>query len=420
MSNHLAIATATAALGRILHGAAQEGVQAAELRYGPPDVKTGAEGKPLVNLFLYQVQPNAQNRNAHMPGRRADGGIANRSRVALDLRYLLSFYGEAGKFEPERMAGAVAAMLEDRPILDRDAIRKAIADSHAVLGDSDLEEALARIRIVPESHSLEDLSRLWSVLFQVPYALSLGYVLSHVSIETGGPPRTPLPVAKPRLSVAPFARLRIEEVAAEERNAPILWGGALVLHGRGLAAPELALRLGGLMVVPAAAEATAEEIRLPLTAARLGAELRAGFHQVQAVLPAPPGAPAHLTRASEARGFVLRPRVAVLAAGLNPNPPVGMAKGRLRVQFVPAVAAGQEVSLLLDEAAAAAPASATLLPEAPAAFPAAALEFPYEGLKPASYLVRAMVDGVASAPETEADPASPQFGEITGPLAALA
>lgn len=419
MSNHLAVATVSATLGRVLRGAAQEGVQAAEIRYGPPDSKTGADGKPLLNLFLYQVVPNAQNRNAHMAGRRADGSIANRSRVALDLRYLLSFYGDAAAFEPERMAGAVAAHLEDRPLLSRDAIRKAVDDAPAALGDSDLVDAPETVRISPENHSLEDLSRLWSVLFQVPYALSLGYVLSHVSIETGEPARTPLPVARPRLTVAPLPRLRIDEVTAEERGAPILWGGTIVVRGRGLGAPGLSLRVGGRTVTPTPAETGQEEIRLPLTAVRLGTELRAGFHRVQAVLPPPAGAPAHLSRASEARGFVLRPRVTVVEEGLNPDPPVGTAKGVLRVGFVPAVAAGQEVSLILDERAALAPASATLTPDAPAAFPAAELRFRYDGLKPGTYLVRALVDGVGSAPEAEAAPNSPTKGEIVGPLADL-
>jgi hypothetical protein len=419
MSNHLAVATVSAALGRVLRGAAQEGVQAADIRYGPPDAKTGTDGKPLLNLFLYQVAPNAQNRNAHMAGRRADGSIANRSRVALDLRYLLSFYGDATAFEPERMAGAVAAYLEDRPLLSRDAIRKAVDDAPAVLGDSDLVDARETVRISPENHSLEDLSRLWSVLFQVPYALSLGYVLSHVSVETGEPARAPLPVARPRLTVTPLPRLRIDEVTAEERGAPILWGGTIVMRGRGLGAPGLALRIGGQNVAPTPAEAGEEEIRLPLTAVRLGTELRAGFHRVQAVLPPPASTPAHLSRVSEARGFALRPRVTVVAEGLSPDPPVGSAKGEMRVGFTPAVAAGQEVSLILDERASTAPASATLAPETPAAFPATELRFRYDGLKPATYLVRALVDGVGSAPEVDTSPNSPTRGEIIGPLADL-
>jgi hypothetical protein len=415
VSNHLAIATTTATFGRMLGAAAQIGVQNAALRFGPPDTKTGSEGKPIVNLFLYQVLPNAQNRNAHMPGRRSGGSIANRSRVALDLRYVLSFYGDASKFEPERMAGVVVASFEDRPLLSRSEIKKAVTDANSNLAGSDLEDALATVRITPENHSFEDLSRMWSIFFQVPYALSFSYLLSHVSIEIGDPAREALPVATPRLMVSPLARLRIEEVTAGAPGEPILWGDTLVLHGRGLGAVGLTLRIGALAVTPQPGEATDREIRLPLTAARLGSELPAGFHAVQAVLPPPLGGPAHLARASEARMFSLRPRITVMDAGLDPNPPVATAKGTMRISVTPAVRQGQVVSLLLDERTAEAPAAATLTPATPAAFPEAELKFAYDGLKLATYLVRALVDGVGSAPEIDATPGSPTFGEITGP-----
>jgi hypothetical protein len=49
---------------------------------------------------------------------------------------------------------------------------------------------IERIKLTPLTLSLEDLSKLWSVFFQVPYALSIAYEASVVLIE----PSTPLAV----------------------------------------------------------------------------------------------------------------------------------------------------------------------------------------------------------------------------------
>ena len=417
MSNHLAIATVTAAFGRLLGSAAQTGVPNAIVRLGPPDAKTGQDGKPIVNLFCYQITPNAEQRSAHMPGRRPDGSLANRSRVALDLRYVLSFYGDAAKFEPERMAAAVAVAVEDRPLFSAEMIRKAVQDNAAVLQGSDLEDALSNVRITPDVHSLDDLSKMWSIFFQVPYALSISYVCSHVTIEIGEEAQRPLPVAASGIYVAPFGRVAIDEIlAAEGAGQPILWGGTLLIRGRRLNAPGLALRIAGQDVALSPGEADATSIRLKLEAARLGGEeLPAGVHAVQAVLPPPPGAPAHLARASDARVFVLRPKLTVTDPGLDPNAPADAANGEMTVEFVPSVVEGQTVRLMLDERTAADPQAATLLPQEPSAFPAAELVFPYADLKRAKFLVRAQVDGVESAPEIDTAPGSATFGQIIGP-----
>lgn len=416
MSNHLAIATVTAAFSRMLASAAQIGVQNAAIRLGPPDAKTGTDGKPVVNLFLYQVTPNAERRNAHMPGRGSDGALANRSRVALDLRYVLSFYGDPQKLEPERMAGAVAAAVEDRPLLSRDAIRKAVAESNSVLQGSDLEDALSTVRITLEIHTLEELSRMWSIFFQVPYALSVSYLCSHVSIEVGEEVQWALPVATPRIYAAPISDLRIEEIVASDGpTRPIVWGATLVIRGRGLGATGLKLRIGATEITPASTERAGGEIRLKLETARFGDELPAGYHAVQAVVPPPTGAPGHLARASDAKFFALRPVLTVTDAGVGTGGPGGTVQGKMKVDFVPAVAEGQEVALMLDERAAVSPAAAALAPDLPGAFPAAALEFTYAGLKASKYLVRAQVDGVSSAPQIDTTAGSATFGEIIGP-----
>jgi hypothetical protein len=290
-------------------------------------------------------------------------------------------------------------------------IRKAVEDNVAVLDGSDLEDALSTVRITPEVHSLDDLSKMWSIFFQVPYALSISYLCSHVTIEIGEEAKRPLPVAAPGIYVAPYARVVIDEIlAAEGAGQPILWGGT-----------GLALRIAGRDVALIPGEAEATGIRLKLEAARFrGEELPAGVHAVQAVLPPSPGAPAHLARASDARVFVLRPKLTVVDPGLDPEAPAGVANGAMTIEFVPSIAEGQTVRLMLDERTDAHPQAVTLSPEAPSAFPAAELVFAYGDLRRARFLVRAQVDGIESAPEIDSTPGSVTFGQIIGPEVDLA
>ena len=89
--------------------------------------------------------------------------------AALDLHYLMTFYGKAAAFEPERLLASVPRALEDRPVLTRPLINKAIAGNPGLLDGSDLDRAAEPVRAVAAALSLDELSKLWSVLFQVPY-----------------------------------------------------------------------------------------------------------------------------------------------------------------------------------------------------------------------------------------------------------
>jgi hypothetical protein len=319
------------------------------------------------------------------------------------------------------MLAAVAAALEDQPLISGDAIRQAMLDHAAELGGADLADAPSPVRITPEAYTLDDLSKLWSVFFQVPYALSAAYMCSHVSIETGADAAPAQPISRRGAWVAPVNGVAVTGLeGGAGPGAPIVWGGALTVRGRGLNAPGLRLRIGGRDVPLAEGEARADAIRIDLAPARFGgAELPAGVHRVQAVLPPPPGAPDHLARATDARAFGLRPQLTVNAVDPDPGAPAGEARGVLTVGFVPAAAQGQQVRLMLDERVAAAPRAAILAPDPPGAFPAAELRFAYAGLRPGRHLVRAQVDGVESAVELDATPGAPTEGEITGPEADL-
>jgi len=191
MSNHLAIATVTAALGQIAQSAAASAVPGVQLRFGRPPTDSPTR---QVNIFLYQVMPHAGLRNADLAMRGADGSLVNRPRAALSLHYLVTFYGTDSDLEPDRMAAAVARDLHARPLLTDQVIEDAIASNAAILGDSDLADSFERVTFTPSADSLEEMSRLWSVMTQTPYALSLRYEASVVLIDAAESAGPALPV----------------------------------------------------------------------------------------------------------------------------------------------------------------------------------------------------------------------------------
>lgn len=423
MSNHLAPATVTAALKQLLQDALDADVPGAKAQVGRPEA-SGDDATPLVNIFLYQATPNAAARNSHMPARRGDGRMSGPSAVALDLHYLISFIGTASGYGPELLLGTVARALEHKPVITRAAIEKAIDENPGVLDATDLHRASETVRIHQGSLTLDDLSKLWSVLFQVPYVLSVAYTCSPVLIETaqsgsGGPPVTRVTVGTLLMGGPVLEGVEAQAGAA----APITWGGGIAIKGRGLDRSGLALRIGGLDADLTAATITATRIELPLTAAIFGAyELKAGPVLVEAMLPPPPGMGPHMARVTGRATFLLRPRLAANAVTTTPPAgPNGPVDGSLTIGFSPAIRKGQQARLMLDGQALAVVGSYQLAhaPVADADYPAAELTFPFTGVRQDSYHLQAVVDGVTSAPEIDLDPQSPTFREITGPTVAI-
>lgn len=93
MSNFLAIATVTATLSQTIRAAVLKDLSGAEVTTARPDGAGGHTPAIGVNLYLYQVTPNAAWRNADLPTRRPNGQLVQRPQAALDLHYLLNFYG---------------------------------------------------------------------------------------------------------------------------------------------------------------------------------------------------------------------------------------------------------------------------------------------------------------------------------------
>jgi len=398
MSNFLAIATVTAALSRTLTAAVGVDVPGAAVTTLRPDDSTNGTPGTGVNVYLYQVTPNAAWRNADLPTRRENGQVVQRPRVALDLQYLLSFYGSEVQLEPQRLLGSVVRTLHTRPILTRQVIRDTVSDaSNAFLADSNLADDVELIKFAPSSLSLEELSKLWSVFFQVPYTLSVAYQASAVLVEPEMTSQKALPVRERSISVASFRQPIIEQIASQAGgDQPILAGHNLILVGKQLRGEVTRVRIGGVEVEPQAVSDTQISVPLP-------ENLRAGLQGVQVVQYLRMGTPPepHRVFESNVAAFILRPTITatvgnVQGSGEDPR------SANVEVDFDPEVEKSQRVALLLNEF------------QPPSDRPARAYTFsvpprtetdpdetntitvPISGVAPGSYLVRVQVDGAES------------------------
>jgi len=183
MSNYLAIATITAALAQVVRDAVQSAVPGSDVVLGRPEAPAGGAALARARLYLYQVSHNAGLRNADLPGRNAAGDLVKRPTAALNLHYLVAFYGDENTLETQRMLAAVARDLHTQPGLTRAMILNAAA-SQAELNDSDLADAFEQVKFTPLDLSIDEWTKLWSVFFQTPHAPSLAYQASVVLIES--------------------------------------------------------------------------------------------------------------------------------------------------------------------------------------------------------------------------------------------
>lgn len=416
MSNHLAIATVTAALAQIVHNAAQEAVAGAVVQFGRPEV--GANGATKVHVYLYQVTPNAALRNFDLPTRDADGRFTGRPRAALNLHYLLTFYGNEAALEPSRMLGAVARDLHARPVLSAQAIQD--VTQAAPLDRSDLSSAIEQVKFTPEQLSLEDFSRVWSVLVQTPHALSIAYQASVVLIDAVEAGAAALPVLSRGegdtgvdTRIGPFPRLDgmwIGAPAAQDRRprpasqAAAALGDRLLLSGENLGGDAFTARFSHSRLTPddlpvrqivvAPADRTATELRIDLpndVAAQT--EWAAGVYTIEAQLTRSGG-----ERISNVVPLALAPRI----TAIQPNPAARVG-GDVTVDITcrPRVLTRQSAFLLL---------AGRETPAEAHANPTDTLRFIVRGAPAVQdALVRLRIDGVDSLPFT--------FDAVTGRFA---
>jgi hypothetical protein len=400
MSNFLAIATVTETLRQVLQAAADNDLPGTTVTMARPENQGNGPSASRINVFLYQVTPNAALRNADLPTRSSSATIQRRPQAAIDLHYLFSVSGDDAQLEPQRLLGTVVKTLHGRPMLTRQMIADALGNTtFGFLANSDLGDQVELVKLAPSVLSLEELSNLWSVFFQTPFVLSVAYDATVLLIEEDETPMTPLPVEERRLRVLPFRQPHIERIRSTTNpDGPIVAGDTIEVLGRRLQGDVTRLRISGRVLTPASV--TDERITVALTAPPMAATaLRAGVHGVQVVqqilfdTPADP----HRGFESNVAPFVLQPTLT--------NP--GVAGGVVQVNVTPPIRAGQRVSLLLNQTTTNDPAAhAFAMPAAPADI--AQVQVQTNSVAIGQYFVRLQVDGADS--PLDLDPASPTFG----------
>jgi hypothetical protein len=254
MSNYLAIATVTATLSDVLRKAIETDVPGAIVTTHRPDEPKNGTPQPGVNIYLYQVTPNAALRNNDLPIRDSAGVVVTRPQAALELSYLLTCYGDDNKLEPQRLLGLVIRTLHSRPLLTREIIKQYVdmiepGSVHDYLMQSDLAEQLESIRFSATLYNLEELSKLWSVFFQTPYTLSVAYQASAVLIDGTESPRIALPVRERAVQGTTIQRPAIDKVLVQKADAdeptlnePVEIGDWIIFIGRRLRGNSTILR----------------------------------------------------------------------------------------------------------------------------------------------------------------------------------
>lgn len=412
MSNHLAIATVTYGLNKILDDAFSgdftgPSVTASVLT---PDNQELKNDPPKLNIFLYQVLPNPAFRSADLPTRRADSTMAKKPQLGLDLHYLLTAYGKADTKEypiSHSILGSAMRALHTRPILTRNTITNMLNDTNTPdsLKVSDLGDQIELVRFTPISLNLEELSKLWSVFFQTPYRISVAYKASVVLIDGKEEPTPPLLVRERSIYTLPFQRPIIESVSPQFA----VMSKSLVLHGQNLKSQSVKVLLGDLPpVIPDSDKIKNNKIEVTLPVG-----LRAGVNTVRVVHEIDLTTGAHRIFESNTAAFMLRPE---FKSGTPPKWEASTSEMELKFDQ-PFIGKRQRVFLLLnqyDPPAGQEPFTYQFKAPKNNGIPPSgtqtdSINIVCTGVAAGDYLVRVRVDGAESALESDAS------GKYTGP-----
>ncbi|MEV6173682.1 DUF4255 domain-containing protein [Streptomyces sp. NPDC051954] len=201
MSNALAIAHVSEALALLIASHLGPEIDMA-VKVEPSKPPTEPPSEPTITVFLYQVTPNTSQRNNDLPTRATDGTLVRRPAAALDLHYVITAYGEERTLVGQRLIGSVVRTLHEIPVLPADVIEQ--AGERPYLAGSDLAEAAQRVRFTPTVMDVDETSKLWGMLHQTPYALSVVYQAALVFIEGREAPVPAKPAERTDVRVLPF------------------------------------------------------------------------------------------------------------------------------------------------------------------------------------------------------------------------
>jgi|APLak6261659120_1056016.scaffolds.fasta_scaffold00100_5 hypothetical protein len=426
MSNALAIAGVTAVLKDLLNdGLIDNDITATvegnvKVTALPPDrVRSSGAGEladtDQLNLFLYQVTPNAGWRNAGLPSRDNSGNRLTNAPLGLDLHYLLTAYG-ANEFNAEILLGYAMQILHENPVLPREKIRATLTGSSLpgsilpadprswrTLSAHELADQVEQIKITPASLSTEEISRLWSAM-QTRYRTTAAYHVSVVLIEARNPTRAALPVRERRIHVRQFRQPIIESITPQVVSP----GETLTIRGANLSSEHVQVAISDATPFPVM-PVSDRQIDIPLSDTLL-ASLSAGVNAVRIIHRIdvdPDPARVDLRAGSESNTgvFILRPSPNFVRGAVTwhtvmvDGVPVTLYSAPVTATVTTTIGPSQRTTLLLNELDA--PASrnpfAYSFDASPSRERETRIDIPVNNVRPGTYLSRLRIDGAESA-----------------------
>ena len=387
MSNPLAIAATTLTLQAILQSTivsdpADTDLTDTTVTILPPDKARGNGNANQLNLFLYQILPNAAWRNMNIPSQVATGETGNPP-LALTLHYLLTAFGKDNDttlpFGHHLLAKAMS-ILYDHALLGPDEIRSATS---ATFPGSDLDKQIERVRITLQPMSLEEISKLWTGLV-TQYRLSVGYEVSVMLIDSTQAKKTPLPVLTrgvkaPASLIPPFPAL--DQIQFPNSQTSALLGDSLILTGNNLDGTTVGLVFNhplwsAPVEIPPLPGGTATQVTVIIP--NSPANWPAGFYTVSLMVQRPTET---YRRTTNQLSFGLAPKITI-APPTSAGPNI-----TYTVTCSPEVRPEQYAALLLGDQE---------IVAQPHTTQTASLSFQAQNLSTGKYFVRLRVDGVDS------------------------
>ena len=421
MSNYLAVATVTAILQRIVQSGVQrdvDGVRVTTLQ--PRNIGNGTP-ETGINLFLYHVARNPALHNADAAPFRSKGTPIKRQ-AAVDLYYIISFYGNDTELIPQRLLGSVVRTFNDCSTVSTQAIQQAIADpTYRFLERSNLANQVQQLSIVPLELGLDDLSKIWSVFFQAPYMLSLVYKVTVVTIDGDESLKRALPVSDRNIGgIVPFPnRPVVEQVVSQAgKLEPILANSTLLIRGKHLASDITKVRINGFELSPSQVCKT----KINLTLNDLPVDfLRAGVRSLQVIHQIPINTDnnsVNRTIDSNIAPFVLRPTIKQINIEQQNQPIYELRSLTLKVQVDVMVGIKQRVVLIMNQRSINQPIGYQFEAESRNTDTHTVI-FNLTEIKPAEYLLRLQIDGAESLLSVDSDETSETYGCFNAPVVGI-
>ncbi|KST65689.1 DUF4255 domain-containing protein [Mastigocoleus testarum] len=416
--NYLAIATVTTALKNILQVGINNEMPGTQVTTVRPDKLNAGVKERKVNIFLYQAAPNRELYTIDLTTHRPKDGMTQKHALALDLNYILTFYGNEMSLETQKLLGLTVKTLVDYSKLSKDIIQATI-DRDPSLRDSTLANQVQEIKFIPNIMTPEELLRIWSISFQSPYSLSLAYQARAVTIEGEVIGKSALPVRSTSIYLS-FASPTIKEIEVEptsfNTNKAITIESSLIIYGDKLNSDDTKIKIGNARITPQKVEDKVIKLDLSSIPTSEIKNLKAGVQSLQ-VIQTPKNSDRNPVKSIESNALplVLRPNiVGDIVLSQNKANWENLYSGEVALEIDLKVSKRQRIYLLLNEIS-------NSQPEA-YVFPAKKIEdnlnrivFSVRNVKIGEYLARIQVDGAESPLKIDTDPNSNTYEEYYQP-----